>query len=77
MDPELLSSVEVVRGPASSLWGSGAIGGVVSQNTKSAREMLDEGQSFGGYLKQGYETNGQRSKSSGAIYGAKAVSTGC
>lgn len=71
MDPELLSSVEVVRGPASSLWGSGAIGGVVSQNTKSAREMLDEGQSFGGYLKQGYETNGQRSKSSGAIYGAK------
>ncbi|MCM2527928.1 TonB-dependent hemoglobin/transferrin/lactoferrin family receptor [Shewanella algae] len=71
MDPELLSSVEVVRGPASSLWGSGAIGGVVSQNTKSAREMLDEGQSFGGYLKQGYETNGQHSKSSGAIYGAK------
>lgn len=71
MDPELLSSIEVVRGPASSLWGSGAIGGVVSQNTKSAREMLDEGQSFGGYLKQGYETNGQRSKSSGAIYGAK------
>ncbi|MBO2613442.1 TonB-dependent hemoglobin/transferrin/lactoferrin family receptor [Shewanella algae] len=71
MDPELLSSVEVVRGPASSLWGSGAIGGVVSQNTKSAREMLDEGQSFGGYLKKGYETNGQRSKSSGAIYGAK------
>ncbi len=71
MDPELLSSVEVVRGPASSLWGSGAIGGVVSQNTKSAREMLDEDQSFGGYLKQGYETNGQRSKSSGAIYGTK------
>ncbi|GGZ17768.1 hemoglobin/transferrin/lactoferrin receptor protein [Shewanella chilikensis] len=71
MDPELLSSIEVVRGPASSLWGSGAIGGVVSQNTKSAREMLDEGQSFGGYLKQGYEANGQRSKSSGAIYGAK------
>ncbi|GAB1099196.1 MAG: TonB-dependent hemoglobin/transferrin/lactoferrin family receptor [Shewanella algae] len=71
MDPELLSSVEVVRGPASSLWGSGAIGGVVSQNTKSAREMLNEGQSFGGYLKQGYETNGQRSKSSGAIYGTK------
>ncbi len=71
MDPELLSSIEVVRGPASSLWGSGAIGGMVSQNTKSAREMLDEGQSFGGYLKQGYEANGQRSKSSGAIYGAK------
>ncbi|ACA88260.1 TonB-dependent heme/hemoglobin receptor family protein [Shewanella woodyi ATCC 51908] len=69
MDPELLSSVEVVRGPASSLWGSGAIGGVVAQNTKSAKEMLDEGESFGGYLKQGYETNGDNVKTSGAIYG--------
>lgn len=34
MDPELLKSIEVIRGPASSLWGSGAIGGVVAQNTK-------------------------------------------
>lgn len=42
LDPELLNSVEVVRGPASSLWGSGAIGGVVAQNTKSAQDMLDE-----------------------------------
>ncbi|MPY23598.1 TonB-dependent hemoglobin/transferrin/lactoferrin family receptor [Shewanella psychropiezotolerans] len=69
MDPELLKSVEVIRGPASSLWGSGAIGGVVAQNTKSARDMLDEGETFGGYLKQGFETNGDKIKTSGAIYG--------
>lgn len=69
MDPELLSSVEVVRGPASSLWGSGAIGGVVAQNTKSAKEMLDEGDTFGGYLKQGFESNGDNVKTSGAVYG--------
>ena len=69
MDPELLKSVEVIRGPASSLWGSGAIGGVVAQNTKSARDMLDEGDTFGGYLKQGFETNGDKIKTSGAIYG--------
>lgn len=69
MDPELLSSVEVVRGPASSLWGSGAIGGVVAQNTKSAADFLEEEDTFGGYLKQGYESNGDRIKTSGAIYG--------
>ncbi|EDQ02714.1 TonB-dependent hemoglobin/transferrin/lactoferrin family receptor [Shewanella benthica] len=69
MDPELLKSVEVIRGPASSLWGSGAIGGVVALNTKSARDMLDEGDTFGGYLKQGFETNGDKIKTSGAIYG--------
>lgn len=69
IDPELLNSVEVIRGPASSLWGSGAIGGVVAQNTKSAKDMLDEGEEFGGYLKQGFETNDDNVKTSGAIYG--------
>ncbi|QLE86672.1 TonB-dependent hemoglobin/transferrin/lactoferrin family receptor [Shewanella sp. Scap07] len=69
MDPELLSSVEVVRGPASSLWGSGAIGGVVAQNTKSAQDFLEQDDTFGGYLKQGFESNGDRLKTSGAIYG--------
>lgn len=69
MDPELLKSIEVVRGPASSLWGSGAIGGVVAQNTKSATDMLEEGETFGGFIKQGFETNGDKIKTSGAIYG--------
>lgn len=69
MDPELLHSVEVLRGPSSSLWGSGAIGGVVAQNTKSAADFLATGDTFGGYVKQGYETNGDRTKTSGALYG--------
>ena len=69
MDPELLSSIEVVRGPASSLWGSGAIGGVVAQNTKSAQDFLEEGDRFGGYIKQGFETNGDKIKTSGTLYG--------
>ena len=50
MDPELLSSIEVVRGPASSLWGSGAIGGVVAQNTKSAQDFLEQDDTWGGSL---------------------------
>ena len=69
MDPELLKSIEVLRGPASSLWGSGALGGVVAQNTKSAQDFLAPNEAFGGYFKQGYESNGDRTKTSGAIYG--------
>ncbi len=77
IDPELLSSVEVVRGPASSLWGSGAIGGVVAQNTKSASDFLEDEDTFGGYLKQGFESNGDRAKTSGAIYGlSETANTG-
>ncbi|MBT1443711.1 TonB-dependent hemoglobin/transferrin/lactoferrin family receptor [Shewanella sp. JM162201] len=69
IDPELLSSVEVVRGAASSLWGSAAIGGVVAMNTRSVEELLDEGDNFGAYLKQGFETNGDAMRSSGGVYG--------
>ncbi|MGX9460377.1 TonB-dependent hemoglobin/transferrin/lactoferrin family receptor [Shewanella sp. A14] len=69
MDPELLSSIEVVRGPASSLWGSGAIGGVVAQNTKSAQDFLEHDDTFGGYVKQGFETNGDKFKTSATVYG--------
>lgn len=77
IDPELLSSVEVLRGPASSLWGSGAIGGVVAQNTKSASDFLEDEDTFGGYLKQGFESNGDRIKTSGAIYGlSETANTG-
>ncbi|MDB2385853.1 TonB-dependent hemoglobin/transferrin/lactoferrin family receptor [Shewanella sp.] len=75
IDPELLSSVEVLRGSASSLWGSGAIGGVVAQNTKSAHDFLEEEDTFGGYLKQAFETNGDRAKTSGAVYGLSETST--
>ncbi|QDF66164.1 TonB-dependent hemoglobin/transferrin/lactoferrin family receptor [Shewanella sp. SNU WT4] len=69
LDPEMLKSIEVIRGPASSLWGSGAIGGVVAQNTRSAKDFLEDEQSFGGYIKQGYEANGDRTKTSGALFG--------
>lgn len=69
MDPELLSSIEVVRGPASSLWGSGAIGGVVAQNTKSAQDFLEQDDTFGGYVKQGFEINGDKIKTSATVYG--------
>ena len=50
-DPEMMKSVDVTRGPVSSVYGSGAIGGVVSFTTIDAGDILQNGQAFGGRLK--------------------------
>ncbi len=56
LDPALLKNVEVIKGPVSSLWGSGALGGVVSANTISASDLLTD-KDWGGFIKAGYNTN--------------------
>ncbi|MDP2572377.1 TonB-dependent hemoglobin/transferrin/lactoferrin family receptor [Vibrio penaeicida] len=54
-DPEMIKSVEVVKGSASSLYGSDAIGGIAAFKTKSASDFLaPSGDDFGGYVKLGY-----------------------
>lgn len=63
VDPELLKRVEVLRGPASALWGSGAIGGVVALTTVDAADLLAPGEAAGARLKLGYQgVNGQWSE---------------
>ena len=42
IDPELIKQVEILRGPASSIYGSDAIGGVVSFITKKPSDLLSE-----------------------------------
>lgn len=69
IDPELLEQIDVTKGPAGSLWGSGAIGGVVAETTRDGRDMLKAEQSFGGYAKQGFNTASDKAKTSGAVYG--------
>ncbi|MCW5772169.1 MAG: TonB-dependent hemoglobin/transferrin/lactoferrin family receptor [Rhodospirillaceae bacterium] len=46
IDPDLLRSVEVFRGPGT-LSGSGALGGAIAAELKSAEDFLDPGKSFG------------------------------
>lgn len=58
LDTEMLKAVDVTRGPASSVYGSGAIGGVVSFTTLDADDVLDEGETIGAQLKTGVEYNG-------------------
>ncbi len=58
-DPELYKQVEVLRGPASStLYGAGALGGVINFVTKDASDFIGEGQNTALRLKGSYETNG-------------------
>lgn len=69
IEPDLLKQAEVLRGPASALWGSGALGGVVSFTTKDAADMLASGQTSGMLIKSGYQGVNQGWLTSGASYG--------
>ncbi len=47
LDPALIKRIEVVRGPSALLYGSGALGGVISYDTVDAKDLLHDGQSSG------------------------------
>ncbi len=54
LDPALLQRVEILRGPASTLYGSGATGGVILFETRDAEDVLEPGRRFGGHASLGY-----------------------
>ncbi len=47
LDPEMISTADVVRGPVANIYGSGAIGGVVSFRTKDVEDVLRPGKTWG------------------------------
>jgi hemoglobin/transferrin/lactoferrin receptor protein len=70
-DPGLLQRAEVLRGPASTLFGSGAIGGVVDLRTLDADALLQPGAAHGGRLYSAFQSNaGERVL--GATVGVRA-----
>jgi hemoglobin/transferrin/lactoferrin receptor protein len=69
VEPELLRRVEVIRGPASALWGSGAIGGVVALETVDAADLLAPGRDIGGRIKTGYQDVNDQWMGAAAAYG--------
>lgn len=56
IDPDMLKSVEIIKGAASSLHGSDAIGGVVAFETKDPSDFLKDGKGFGGQAKLSYSS---------------------
>ncbi|RUT30388.1 TonB-dependent receptor [Arsenicitalea aurantiaca] len=67
-DPELYKSIEVLRGPASStLYGSGALGGVINFVTKDASDFIADGATGAVRIKGGYDSNGNGALASALI----------
>lgn len=58
VDPSLLKQIEVLRGGASAMFGSGALGGVISLETKDASDILKPGETWGGEVNVGFNTQG-------------------
>ncbi|MCG8907847.1 TonB-dependent receptor [Pseudomonas sp. DP-17] len=56
VDPEIIKRVEILRGPASALYGSNAIGGAVSYFTLDPDDIIKDGQDVGARLKTGYSS---------------------
>lgn len=58
LDTQMLKSVDVTRGPVSSVYGSGAIGGVVSFTTLDSEDIIRPDAEMGARLRTIYDTNG-------------------
>lgn len=56
VDPEIVKRVEILRGPASALYGSSAIGGAVSYYTLDPDDIIKPGTDVGARLKTGYSS---------------------
>lgn len=56
VDPEIIKRVEILRGPASVLYGSNAIGGAVSYFTLDPDDIIKPGEDVGTRLKTGYSS---------------------
>lgn len=74
VDPAFLERVEVLRGPASSLYGSDAIGGVVAMTTVAPDSLLGEGRDHGLRVSSGY-TGVDDGWNAAAIGGARRGAT--
>jgi hemoglobin/transferrin/lactoferrin receptor protein len=55
LDPALLAGVEVIRGPASALYGSGPLGGIMGFRTADASDLLEGGATAGVRAVVGYQ----------------------
>ncbi|MGE8345964.1 TonB-dependent receptor [Pseudomonas helleri] len=69
VDPEIIKSVEILRGPASVLYGSNAIGGAVSYFTLDPDDIIKPGQDVGARLKTGYSSADRSWLKSGTVAG--------
>jgi hemoglobin/transferrin/lactoferrin receptor protein len=56
LDPDLIATAEIVKGPASSLYGSGAVGGVLAFESVDADDLLRTNETWGIRTRFGYQS---------------------
>lgn len=69
IEPELIKSIEVEKGPHSPFVGNAGLGGSVHMTTKDAPDLLQEGRDSGAMLKYGYSSNDHQQVYSSALFG--------
>ncbi len=73
IEPDLLKSVEVLKGAGSSIWGSGAMGGVIAMTTKDAEDFIQDDELMGVRIKGGFQNNNKDILTNGILYGVLPV----
>jgi len=68
VDPELIGTAEVVRGPASALYGSGAVGGVLAFESVDADDLLADDEVWGARARIGNQSVNEESLASITAY---------
>ena len=69
LDPSVLREIEVLRGPASSLYGSGGTGGVIEFRTINAADFLKPGETAGFVVGTGYQTVNREIMGTTTVFG--------
>jgi hemoglobin/transferrin/lactoferrin receptor protein len=65
IEPEMIGSIDVTRGPTATVYGSGAIGGVVAFELLDADDILKPGETAAIRSRTSYGSNGDRKLASG------------
>ncbi|WP_084578952.1 TonB-dependent hemoglobin/transferrin/lactoferrin family receptor [Sphingomonas azotifigens] len=69
VDLGLVKSVEILRGPASALYGSDGLAGAISFTTADPGDFLTRGKSVGGLGRAGYQSSDQEWSETGILAG--------
>jgi len=68
-DVSLVKSVEILRGPASALYGSDGLAGAISFTTSDPTDLIDAGQAFGGFIRASYASEDNEFAETAALAG--------
>lgn len=69
IDPALLKAVRIDAGVAAADAGPGALAGSIAFETRDVDDLLAQGLSFGGFVEQQYDSNGDIFTTSTSVYG--------